>query len=405
MNDIVPELIKSIQKDWHERLDGDEDLTKLDQKIDSGKGDYKDADTVSQKIGGHLSDSLDQHLSSDTLPDGKMHYNISNRVFNDVLKEDHQMVSERCQKVQSTLNEKAGIGIKPIDVEPDQDRIDGIVELSSKADSYDDVKKEVNNAVQTFSQCVADVHARRNFEFQGEAGLGPKIIRKTRGKCCSWCDKLVGEYEYPVENEDVYKRHRHCDCTVEYDPGSGKNKRQNVHTKKWHDINSEEAKRRIENNEDVKELNRKDDLEQYKQYKETLGDDGMNLSFPKFQNLKYNNEKDYLKLQDKVYIHKKIQSGEWGTKINHEKQLPHMESTAEPGKSYLYDTVDPQEIFDKYHGTGTLERDKYDRPRNTEVVYIGKPVGINASDGTEVDSVKIHHSKNRTHIVPKKGDL
>ncbi|WP_225426583.1 hypothetical protein [Companilactobacillus hulinensis] len=47
----------------------------------------------------------------------------------------------------------------------------------------------------------------------------------------------------------------------------------------------------------------------------------------------YNN----IKLTDsQKYTNLKIKSGDWGTKINEDKQLPHMESSHAPGKRATY---------------------------------------------------------------------
>ena len=53
------------------------------------------------------------------------------------------------------------------------------------------------------------------------------------GKCCKWCGRLVGTYDYAtVRNtgNDVFRRHEHCRCTVEFITNG---KKQNVHMKKW----------------------------------------------------------------------------------------------------------------------------------------------------------------------------
>ena len=42
----------------------------------------------------------------------------------------------------------------------------------------------------------------------------------------------------------------------------------------------------------------------------------------------------------------KIKSGDWGTNINEDKQLLHMESSRAPGKSHLFDSENPQELLD-----------------------------------------------------------
>lgn len=144
--------------------------------------------------------------------------------------------------------------------------------------------------------------------------------------------------------------------------------------------------------------------EQFIAYRQVLGSQNMPKTFAGFYDLKYNDVKGYEQLKDKVFIYQKIQTGEWGKKINPEKQLPHMESTHKAGKSYIYDSVDVQELFNKHHGTGRIELDRHGRRTNKEIIELGYPIGINGSDGSEVTSIKIHHSEKRTHIVPKKGD-
>ncbi len=86
--------------------------------------------------------------------------------------------------------------------------------------------------VKTFSQSIVDDTIRTNAEFQSKAGLRPRIIRRDSGGCCDWCAKLAGTYDYPGVPREVYRRHANCNCTVEYDPGSGK-RVQDVWTKKW----------------------------------------------------------------------------------------------------------------------------------------------------------------------------
>ena len=144
--------------------------------------------------------------------------------------------------------------------------------------------------------------------------------------------------------------------------------------------------------------------EQFIAYRQVLGSQNMPKTFAGFYDLKYNGVEGYERLKDKVFIYQKTQTGEWGKKINPEKQLPHMESTHKAGKSYIYDSVDVQELFNKHHGTGRIELDRHGRRTNKEIIELGYPIGINGSDGSEVTSIKIHHSEKRTHIVPKKGD-
>lgn len=131
-----------------------------------------------------------------------------------------------------------------------------------------------------------------------------------------------------------------------------------------------------------------------------------------FLNRNYDNEqlftKEELNISNKLkdanesyrHIATMISTGKWGTKINYEKQAPHIESTKINGKSYLFDSEDPQKLLDSYSGKGVLEKTKNGKFTNKEIVKIDHKVGIDYNANKETSWVKIHHSKDRTHIVP-----
>ena len=114
-------------------------------------------------------------------------------------------------------------------------RTQGILDRLSNAPKFGDVRWILGDGVLTnYMQSFVDETMQANAEFQSKAGVQPKIVRKSPGKCCPWCDALVGEYRYPDEvPKDVYKRHDNCNCIVEFYPGDGK--KQDVWSKKWSD--------------------------------------------------------------------------------------------------------------------------------------------------------------------------
>ena len=100
--------------------------------------------------------------------------------------------------------------------------------------SFDNVSWLLDAVVSNFCMSIVDDFVRENADFQYNAGMSPKIVRTTDGKCCKWCDKLAGTYDYEkVRNtgNDVFRRHRNCGCIVAYDPGDGRI--QNAHSKEW----------------------------------------------------------------------------------------------------------------------------------------------------------------------------
>ncbi|MDR2538960.1 MAG: hypothetical protein LBC43_04940 [Bifidobacteriaceae bacterium] len=103
-----------------------------------------------------------------------------------------------------------------------------------------------------------------------------------------------------------------------------------------------------------------------------------------------------------AYVRQKLTTGQWGRDINIDKQTPHNELTRAPGKSYLLASVDAQELFNKYAGTGTLMFTTDGRLTNIEKIQIDRNIGyaVNETERKLTNQFKIHHSKSRTHIVP-----
>lgn len=234
MDDIVPELIKKIEKDFQEQFNKDSIIADLIKKLEKGTATHSEAYKYAGRVGTILTEAYKRNISSDALPEGKMWYNIANRVITPTMKQNYDFIAKYVDDVQENLNKKAGIGIKAVTPQLNNDRIKGIVNRISSEDNYDNISWILNAPVKTAANSIVDDSVKANSEFHAKAGMQPRIIRKTTGKCCKWCTQVAGIYEYPNVPKDVYRRHENCDCTVEYDPGDGK--RQKVYSKQWKDV-------------------------------------------------------------------------------------------------------------------------------------------------------------------------
>nr|DAM13497.1 MAG TPA: minor capsid protein [Caudoviricetes sp.] len=156
------------------------------------------------------------------------------------------------------------------------------------------------------------------------------------------------------------------------------------------------------NIEEKKVKNKSSDSNQFERYKKILGKE-VPKTLDDFQELKYNNSKEWQSIQDHYFVKSRLKDGRYGKVINPEKQAAHIESTRTEGKSYFYDNMDVQELFDKYAGTGTIERDSRGKRTNKETIITDNIIGYDQLNRMPVRGIKIHHSKKRTHIVPFKG--
>ena len=404
--DIVPELLEKIKADFFSKAEKSAELERLLILVRSGKANFIDAHEFATKLGQILSEALQINISGSILPDGKMHFNIASRILNETLGTNHKMVSAYAEKVQDILNKEAGIGLKSIQSPINQERINGLVNRLSYEEKFDDVSWILKEPIVNFSQNIVDNHIKVNADFHFKSGLKPKIVRTTDGNCCAWCSKLAGVYTYPSVNKDVFRRHDRCTCTLDYHPGNGK--KQNVWSKNWSQETTNESEKRTQREKDLKDNLSIDDKNEYKRIVDTIGRKNAPISLDKFKELKYNNIEEYNHLLDKVYIQKQFNSGEWGRIINPEKQEPHNELTHTDGKSYLYSGIDAQELFNKYSGTGKLEKTRKGSRTSVEYIIADEVVGVAVSKKgkMETNEFKIYHSNDRTHISPvKKGGI
>lgn len=230
--DIAPALLEKLRNAFNEKFNQNKKIKDLYQVIQEGKATYREVNELSIEVGDILAKVFQENLSSDILPDGRMYYNIAKKTVEPMMVNNYNIVIDNGVIVQELLNQKAGMRIKAQVPALNQSRIDGIIDRLDAEEVFDDIKWILDEPVKNFTQAVVDDLVKVNVEFHYNLGLRPKIVRKAAPGCCKWCDALEGEYEYPDDvPDDVYRRHRFCRCTVEYNPGDGR--RQNVWTKQW----------------------------------------------------------------------------------------------------------------------------------------------------------------------------
>ena len=110
MEDIAPELLEKIKKDFEKKLEKSETIKAFREKVKKKTATYKDANDFAIEAGELLTDAFQSNLSKEILPDGKMYYNIADRIIRERLEHNYDITAEAAVEVQKILNEKAGIG-------------------------------------------------------------------------------------------------------------------------------------------------------------------------------------------------------------------------------------------------------------------------------------------------------
>lgn len=220
--DVLPKLLQEVKKEFELAYGESEIIKNAFATLEAKKATYKTANEFAIEIGEILSKALGASISTDKLPNGKMYYNIAQRLLTDVLGRNYELVSGYASDVQKNLNDKAKIGLKVQVPELNKDRIAGIVNRFSSEDNFEDVSWLLDEPIVNFTQSIIDDSIRKNAEFHHKAGLQPEIVRTSYFHCCEWCQEVEGNYKYPRVPKNVFRRHQHCRCIVDYDPKNGK---------------------------------------------------------------------------------------------------------------------------------------------------------------------------------------
>lgn len=231
-NDIVPNLLKSIEEEFDEQAIKSTILKNGLLNLRNKSADYADVNKFAIETGKILANVLKVKISPEILPDEKMYYNIAERILNPTLKKNYELISNYAVDVQTEMNHAAKLKIRGQRAEINQDRIDGLINKISNESEFKKVAWVIDEPIINFSQSVVDDTIKVNAAFHAKSGLKPKIIRRISGhKPCKWCLSLAGSYDFDSAPEDVYRRHERCRCTVEYQPGDGR--KQDVWSKQW----------------------------------------------------------------------------------------------------------------------------------------------------------------------------
>lgn len=229
---IATHIVIGIRKAFAQKMQNDKRLAELAELIAAGGGTYIQAQEYAELAAAALSQAILEYVTVETVPEITLE--LAEAILKPTLKTGFESIEAISRAVQQNLNAAAGIGLKAVGVRQNMDRVQGLCTAVSGYEETADALWIFGEPIKTYMRTIPADVLKANVAFQGQAGLAPMIVRKNVGKCCDYCDRLAGSYQYPAVDSDVYRRHDRCRCTVDYIPGDGRV--QNVHSKRWIDM-------------------------------------------------------------------------------------------------------------------------------------------------------------------------
>ena len=252
-----------VRAAFAQRMGKDAEVEYIRKKANNSTATYADAIRFASRSGVLVGELIRSELL-EQFQDGRVPLDAAQAILQPGLLANYEQVSDVACDVAKVLNEKAGIHLKPQAAEYPADKVDNLAQIASKARDFRDMADVFPQYTENQSLAIVDDTVRANASFHYQMGLSPKITRRTASRACKWCAALAGTFNYPGGvPKDVWRRHRDCRCLVEYDPGNGARKAQNVHTKAWRSKQEREAQdKRIERDrEEQDRLMRRDEEE------------------------------------------------------------------------------------------------------------------------------------------------
>ena len=202
--------LQSVLWDVKQRIENDKKLSKLRQKVNSGKATYADTAAYSTHVGNLLGDTFAQHILS-VSPE------LREALTVELLHDRYMDINAIIDRVQKSMDEAQGFHLAPQHAPFFDDRAHQIGSALADPTVPDEtIKRRARAATATATKSMHDDRMKTEAKFRSRAGLKCTVNRVAAAKCCEWCDQVAGKYAYEDTPPDLWRRHDNCNCTIVY---------------------------------------------------------------------------------------------------------------------------------------------------------------------------------------------
>ena len=197
----------------------------------SGKANFRDTAQYSIRYSHQLGNILSENVL-DIPPD------VRETAAEELLKYGYDNMNTILAEVQKSLDEQAGIHIRPQKADFPSERVRQFTHSLIDPTVEDSIiKRRARAGSETITKSFHDSFIKKNATFRNDAGLKCYITREG-SNCCKWCSEVAGRYEFGSQPSDIFRRHDNCDCTIDYDGQKlrGKLNADGSRSKTWEEV-------------------------------------------------------------------------------------------------------------------------------------------------------------------------
>lgn len=207
--------LKDYFKEW---LENNNDVRRLWELNKQGNATYELADLYAKGVSDKWGDLLTEAYLIDTTRGDNL-----DEIAQEMAKAYEKAYKESAyftKGVQTSVNKKVGIGLKPVEPKIDGEQIDNLVQKFTDAETTTEMRTHLltANALQPVARSAVFDTVKVNARLHSSAGLHAYIERIGGSDCCAWCSSVTGRYEYENAPKDIWLVHRGCTCSIDYKP-------------------------------------------------------------------------------------------------------------------------------------------------------------------------------------------
>lgn len=233
------DLAAKIEKEYEAAMRADRNISMLYGKVSAGTATYEEAGKFASMSGDHIGNILIRNLD-EVYPNG-ITVSEAMDLIPPPLRKNEEYVANVTARIQRTMNEKAGVGLRALPGEMDAAKVADLAENVANGASPEQILKQCEN----ISRKIVDNAAQRNAEAQSRVGMQVLVTREYddvgvhNGKDrCQWCLSRCGTNMTYAEAyaKGAFERHEGCGCIITYTNKKGKVTRQTEKGGYWTEI-------------------------------------------------------------------------------------------------------------------------------------------------------------------------
>lgn len=220
MIDIVPEVLASVKESFKNEVASNKSILEFMEKAHSGNAMLIDAHEYSGHIGRALGKAFKDNIKLETMPNGKLYWNVASRVVDPMIRQNHELVMSAGEYAAVHENTIHGIKLGAVRSKINEERVHGLIETFCEEEiTEEQLAERLMYGTENITEAFFDEFVKSNAEFQYQCGYDPLVVRTVARDCCEWCRAKAGTFEYAdvmARGNDVWQRHKYCQCSVVY---------------------------------------------------------------------------------------------------------------------------------------------------------------------------------------------